>query len=78
MPGMPKTKTQPADLAELLVRCRADKNLTLEHVAKATRLSTMTISYIEARTKAPRRTTRFRIEEFLRKHGYLPKEGKAA
>lgn len=62
------------DLAELLVRCRSERNLTLEDVAAATSLTAMTLSMFERCMGKPRRTTLLKLEEFLRKHGYFPKQ----
>jgi len=73
----PNTPTNK-DLAELLVRCRAEKGLTIGDVAKSVRISPMTISNIESGKKHMRRTTRVLLEDFLRKHGYLPKREKVA
>jgi transcriptional regulator with XRE-family HTH domain len=61
------------DLAELLVRCRAERGMSLEAVAQAVGLTARGISKIERGEVAPRRTTRNRLEEFLRKHNYYPK-----
>jgi DNA-binding XRE family transcriptional regulator len=62
------------DLANLLVRCRTERNLRLDDVAAATGLTLMTISLVERGKTQPRRTTRAKIEDFLRKHGYFPKQ----
>lgn len=62
------------DLSEMLVLCRTERNLRLEDVAKATGLTLMTLSLVERQKTNPRRTTRLRLENFLRKHGYFPKE----
>lgn len=60
-----------SDLSRLLIRCRSERALRLEDVATATGLTVMTISLVERDKTHPRRTTRSRIEEFLRKHGYF-------
>lgn len=80
MPSIPcipmSTRNTPGgtDLATLLVRCRTERDLRLEDVAAATRLTVMTISLVERGKTQPRRTTRLKLEEFLRKHGYFPKQ----
>lgn len=74
MRGMPKLQTKDEELGELLVRCRAERNLSLEDIAKAVGLSVMTLSNVEAGRKMPRRTTRAKLEAFLHKHGYFVKK----
>lgn len=74
MRGMPKLQARDAELGELLVQCRAERNLSLEDVATAVGLSVMTLSNVEAGRKSPRRTTRAKLEAFLRKHGYFTKK----
>ena len=73
MPGMPRiTKSKAApDLVEMLIRCRAERKLTLEDVSRAMGVSPMTISHIERRLKSPRRTTQMLLEKFLREMGYV-------
>jgi transcriptional regulator with XRE-family HTH domain len=73
MPKLHSSKLQPSRLAELLIRCRAEKGFSLETVAAAIGVSHVTIANIETAKKAPRRTTRVLLEDFLRKHGYIPK-----
>lgn len=63
----------PTELSRLLVQCRAERNLRLEDVAKATGLTVMTISMVERGHSHLRRTTRLKLEDFLRKHNYFPK-----
>ncbi len=72
---MPKnTKTRSNEvLSQLLVRCRAERRLSLEDVAAELKVSHATIANIESGLKSPRRTTRLLLEDFLRKYGYLPK-----
>jgi transcriptional regulator with XRE-family HTH domain len=70
---MQTKKPSVKDMAELLVRCRTERNLTLEDVAAASGLTAMTLSMLERRKGRPRRTTLLKLEEFLRKHGYFPK-----
>jgi len=70
---MPKPRISNG-LPKLLLQARAELELTLEEVAKMTRLSVMTISNVERERFRPRRSTQFRIEQFLRKFGYLAKE----
>lgn len=62
-----------ADLIKLLVECRTERGLSLAQVAKAIKISTVALSNIERGLSKPRRTTRLRLEQFLRKHGYFPK-----
>lgn len=67
------TRTErDGDLADLLFRCRAEKNLAQHEVGAAVGLSQKAVGNIEQRLSKPRRTTRARIEEFLRQQGYLP------
>jgi transcriptional regulator with XRE-family HTH domain len=73
MPGMPKPQRKN-ELGELLVRCRAERHLSLEDVADAVGLSVMTLSNVETGAKSPRRTTRAKLDDFLRKHGYFAKK----
>lgn len=61
------------DLVTLLIQCRSERDLSLEDVAKVIRISIKGLSNIERKLSKPRRTTRLRIETFLRKHGYFPK-----
>jgi transcriptional regulator with XRE-family HTH domain len=78
---MPKNKKAPqtvSDLASLLARCRADKKLRLQDVAKKLGLGVATLSRFERGEGGTARTTQYRVEEFLREHGYLRKRGKAA
>jgi transcriptional regulator with XRE-family HTH domain len=48
--------------------------LTLEDVAQAIGISAKAVSNIELGKSAPRRTTRAKLDEFLRKHGYFAKK----
>jgi transcriptional regulator with XRE-family HTH domain len=66
------------ELPELLILCRSERNMSLADVAKAVRLSVPAIADIERGVSKPRRTTRLRIVNFLRKHGYFPKAEAAA
>lgn len=66
--------SQQSDLASLLLQCRSDLRLSMESVARATKLSKKTLSNIELRLHKPRRTTFVRLKEFLAKHGYFVKE----
>lgn len=61
------------DLIRLLVQCRTERRLTLIDVAKALKMSVGAISNLERGMAKPRRTTRLKLENFLRKHGYFPK-----
>jgi transcriptional regulator with XRE-family HTH domain len=65
--------TETAELIQLLVQCRTERNLTIPDVAKALNMSTGSISNIERGVGKPRRTTIAKLEQFLRKHGYFPK-----
>jgi transcriptional regulator with XRE-family HTH domain len=75
---MQTRKPSAKDLADLLIRCRTERSLTLEEVAASTQLTAMTLSMIERRKGHPRRTTMLKLEEFLRKHGYFAKSEAAA
>lgn len=77
---MPKTfEVDKEHLGSLLLRCRAERKLSLEQVAKALRLSQTAVSQIERGvTKNPNRSSRLRIVQFLNKHGYFPKTEAAA
>jgi transcriptional regulator with XRE-family HTH domain len=78
---MPTTKKDPkpaVGLPALLTRCRADKKLRLQDVAKKLGLGVATVSRFERSEGGAARTTQYRVEEFLREHGYLRKRGKAA
>ena len=77
---MPKTKTDPPvpDIPALLARCRADKKLRLQDVAKKLGLGVATLSRFERGEGGTARTTLIAVEDFLRGQGYLPKRGKAA
>jgi transcriptional regulator with XRE-family HTH domain len=66
-------KTYRSDVPNLLLRCRSERNLSLEEVGNAVGLSKRQVANIELGISKPRRTTRMRIEIFLRKHGYFPK-----
>ncbi len=66
----PQPGTVEQSLAELLVRCRAEKGLSLEDVGEAIGVSAKSVSNIERAIHALRRTTRLRLEEFLRQRGY--------
>jgi transcriptional regulator with XRE-family HTH domain len=68
---------QTESLGNLLLKCRTARDLSLEDVARALKLSLGAISMIERGKSKPRRTTRAKLEAFLAKYGYLPK-GKAA
>jgi transcriptional regulator with XRE-family HTH domain len=70
---MNSNKHKQDDLAALLLRCRADRKLSLDDVAKAVGLTKKALGSIEQGQSRPRRVNRLRIEEFLRKHGYFPK-----
>jgi transcriptional regulator with XRE-family HTH domain len=61
------------DLPQLLLQCRADRNLTLEDVAKALGMSKKSLSDIELGRQKPSRKNRLKLEQFLRKHGYFSK-----
>jgi transcriptional regulator with XRE-family HTH domain len=62
------------DIGKLLERCRTERNLRQLDVAEATGLSDMAISLIErGERKRGLRTTRNKLEEFLRKYNYIPK-----
>jgi transcriptional regulator with XRE-family HTH domain len=67
------SKTYRSDVPDLLLRCRSERNLSLKEVGKAVGLSDRQVANIELGISKPRRTTRMRIEAFLRKHGYFPK-----
>lgn len=73
MCAMSDTARHRNELATLLLRCRTERKMTLEQVAKAVGITKKTVSNIERRLFSPRRTTRLRLVEFLRKHGYFPK-----
>lgn len=66
------------DLVRLLVRCRVDRKMTLTHVARAIGMSVGAISQIERSRTKPNRTTRLKLEDFLRRHGYFPKTDQEA
>lgn len=68
----------PADVPALLARCRVDKKLRLQDVAKKLGLGTATLSRFERGQGGVNRTTLIALEDFLRGLGYLPKRGKAA
>lgn len=75
---MPSTQRTDKELIDLLVRCRAERCLSLAKVARAVKLSPRAISKIErGETVVPRRTTRLRIVQFLNKHGYFPRDAAA-
>jgi transcriptional regulator with XRE-family HTH domain len=78
MPKIKKAPTQPAELPALLARCRAEKKLRLQDVAKKLGLGVATLSRFERGEGGVARTTLYRIEEFLREHGFLGKRTKAA
>jgi len=61
------------DLPDLIEKFRAERCLSLKRAAKAFGISDASLWAIERRISQPRRTTRLRIEECLRKHGYYPK-----
>jgi transcriptional regulator with XRE-family HTH domain len=63
-----------AELIQLLIQCRTERGLTQPDVARSLRLSVATISNIENGVAKPRPTTRLKLVQFLRKHGYFPKE----
>lgn len=65
---------KPDDLIKMLIQCRADREITLENVAKAVGVTTKAISNIERGMAKPRRTTRLRLEQFLARHGYFLKK----
>jgi transcriptional regulator with XRE-family HTH domain len=79
---MPKTKKAPvpetAALPALLARCRAEKKLRLQDVAKKLGLGVATLSRFERGEGGVARTTMYRVEEFLRDQGFLGKRTKAA
>jgi transcriptional regulator with XRE-family HTH domain len=62
------------DIAQLILSCRTERGLTLEDVAQAIGISAKAVSNIELGKSAPRRTTRAKLDEFLRKHGYFAKK----
>jgi transcriptional regulator with XRE-family HTH domain len=62
------------DLASLLVQCRADRNLTIDDLAKELQLSAGAVSNIERGIAIPRRMTRVKIETYLRNQGYLKEQ----
>jgi transcriptional regulator with XRE-family HTH domain len=64
---------QENDLSKLLERCRAERRLSLDEIAKAVGTSRQALSNIERGLSRPRRPLRYRLVEFLRKHGYFPK-----
>lgn len=75
--AMKTTDHQPeayTELIQLLVQCRTERGLTLPDIAKTLRLSVGTLSNIERGVANPRRTTRLKLEQFLRKHGYFLKQ----
>ena len=75
-----QTQKRPSakDLADLLVRFRTERNLTLEDVAASSQINAMTLSLLERRKGNPRRTTLLKLDDFLRKHGYFAKPEVAA
>jgi DNA-binding XRE family transcriptional regulator len=70
---MSSHRQEKDDLPALLLQCRADRNLTLDEVAKAVGLTKKCLSDIERGISKPRRANRLRLEDFLRKHNYFPK-----
>lgn len=70
MPTKKKLLPPASDLASLLARCRADKKLRLKDVAKKLDLGVATISRFERGEGGAARTTQYRVEQFLREHGY--------
>lgn len=70
--------TKQDELPDLLLRCRSDRRLTLQDVADAIGVSKQAVSSFEARKSRLRRTTKLRLVEFLRKHGYFAKVTEAA
>lgn len=70
--------TADTELAEMLVRCRSERSLSLAQVARAVKLSPRAVSMIERGEHVPRRTTRLKVVAFLEKHGYFPKSEVAA
>jgi hypothetical protein len=71
--AMATLKTYRHDVPDLLLRCRSELNLSLEDVGNQVGLTKKQISNIEQRISKPRRVNLLRIEDFLRKRGYLPK-----
>lgn len=57
------------DLPLLLLRLRAARGFSLRRVARETKLDPTGLSRIERGITSPRRTTRIRLEQFLRKYG---------
>ena len=79
MPTNKKVQTpETADVPALLARCRVDKKLRIQDVAKKLGLGTATLSRFERGEGGAARTTQLRVEDFLREQGYLRKRGKAA
>ena len=70
---MATTKTYRSTVPDLLLRCRSELNLSLEEVGNEVGLTKKQIANIEMRVSKPRRVNLLRIEDFLRKRGYLPK-----
>jgi transcriptional regulator with XRE-family HTH domain len=77
MPKNPKVPEPAPSLPALLARCRAEKKLRLQDVAKKLGLGVATLSRFERGEGGVARTTLYRVEEFLREQGYLRKRGKA-
>ncbi|MCI0352844.1 MAG: helix-turn-helix transcriptional regulator [Acidobacteriales bacterium] len=74
---MPST-SKNGDLIRLLIQCRSERDISLTEVARAIRVTPAAVSNIESGKSKPRRTTRLKLEEFLRRHGYFPKVEEAA
>jgi len=67
--------TQLSELSTLLVRCRADRRLTLEDVRAETGLSVSWLSELETgKKKIANRIHVLRLEKFLVERGYPTKK----
>lgn len=66
-------QTELPELIQMLIRCRAERDLTMAQVAKSLKMSQGAISNLETGKAKLRRTTAIRIETFLRKQGYFAK-----
>jgi DNA-binding XRE family transcriptional regulator len=67
-------RTPTAELSQLILQCRTERNLSLSEMAKQVHLSATGLSKIERKKVKPNRTTEGRLVAFLRKHGYFPKQ----
>jgi transcriptional regulator with XRE-family HTH domain len=64
--------TPQEELAKMILRCRAERKLSLTQMAKALKMSPSGLWKIEQEKVKPNPTTEARIVAFLNRHGYYP------